>query len=140
MDVWGWIVVYAVGLTVLQLLVYRYLLNNGGSLTRRVGTPFGDGDRDAPLSNRSSGSNGSARQPGSPSSGEVDPDGGSVPSSVLNSWSSDEAYVPRRPDRDDAAESTGPGHRRCPYCGAENEPDETFALCWNCTRELRNAS
>lgn len=28
MDPWGWIVVYAVGLAVLQLLVYRYLLNS----------------------------------------------------------------------------------------------------------------
>lgn len=26
MDAWGWIAVYAVGLTVLQLVVYRYLL------------------------------------------------------------------------------------------------------------------
>ncbi|RDZ64136.1 hypothetical protein C5B90_13650 [Haloferax sp. Atlit-12N] len=29
MDVWGWIVVYALGLTLLQLLVYRYLVNGG---------------------------------------------------------------------------------------------------------------
>lgn len=30
MDAWGWIVVYAIGLTVLQLAVYRYLLGGEG--------------------------------------------------------------------------------------------------------------
>lgn len=29
MDAWGWIAVYAIGLTVLQLVVYRYLLDGG---------------------------------------------------------------------------------------------------------------
>ncbi|MFC7202892.1 hypothetical protein ACFQJC_05155 [Haloferax namakaokahaiae] len=29
MDTWGWIVVYALGLTLLQLLVYRYLVTSG---------------------------------------------------------------------------------------------------------------
>lgn len=37
MDVWGWIVVYALGLTVVQLLVYRYLTTDNQPF-ERVGT------------------------------------------------------------------------------------------------------
>lgn len=35
MDVWGWLIVYAVGLGVLQLLVYRYLADDGVTEGRR---------------------------------------------------------------------------------------------------------
>lgn len=43
MDAWGWIAVYAIGLTVLQLVVYRYLLDDdeGVQYEGRFG---GDGD------------------------------------------------------------------------------------------------
>lgn len=43
MDAWGWIVVYAIGLTVLQLVVYRYLLRGDDGV--QYETKFGsDGD------------------------------------------------------------------------------------------------
>ena len=43
MEVWGWIIVFAVGLTALQLLLYRYLLGPGNvsAETRRL---VGDGE------------------------------------------------------------------------------------------------
>ncbi|RDI72079.1 DUF7577 domain-containing protein [Halopelagius longus] len=41
MDAWGWIVVYAIGLTVLQLVVYRYLLDGDEGVQGGFG---GDGD------------------------------------------------------------------------------------------------
>jgi hypothetical protein len=122
MDIWGWIVVYAVGLTVLQLLVYRYLLNNGGSMTRRVGTPFREDDRDASWSN-GPGSNPSRKGPTSGPGDDVERDSTSTP--ALDARSYVDARTP-----DDA------GDRRCPHCGAENEPDEAFSHCWNCARAL----
>jgi ribosomal protein S14 len=131
MDVWGWIVVYAVGLTLLQLLVYRYLLNNGGSVTRRVGTPFGENDRDTSWSS-SSGSNPSQSNGPSSRTGE-DADGGTVPARSLDAWPRSDQH-----DRHAASEParTSAGSRRCRHCGVENESDETFTLCWNCAREL----
>jgi hypothetical protein len=132
MDVWGWIVVYAVGLTLLQLLVYRYLLNNGGSLTRRVGTPFGDGDRETSFSNASSGSNSPSRRNGSaPRPGEVDAGADSGPATAATDRRSRDP--PASPDR---ADPDTPRGRRCPHCGAENEADDAFSFCWNCAREL----
>jgi hypothetical protein len=134
MDVWGWIAVYAVGLTLLQLLVYRYLLNSGGSLRRRVGTPFsdGDGERDASWMDGSSsppGDSGSARSPG-----DDDTAGRDVPSSRgLDAWPKERAHVASRP-QPRPAETDG---RPCRHCGAVNEADQTFTRCWNCTSELR---
>ncbi|MFC6823947.1 DUF7577 domain-containing protein [Halopelagius fulvigenes] len=45
MDAWGWIVVYAIGLTVLQLVVYRYLLSDDEGVTYEGG--FGSDGEDA---------------------------------------------------------------------------------------------
>lgn len=126
MDVWGWIVVYAVGLTVLQLLVYRYLLNSGGSLTRRVGTPFGDGDGDSTVSNGSSRQHGN-RPPDAP--GDADRDATPSPAPGVAAWPEEHPRVRR-------AEPVATDGRRCPHCGVENERDETFTRCWNCTGEL----
>jgi hypothetical protein len=130
MDVWGWIVVYAVGLTLLQLLVYRYLLNNGGSLTRRVGTPFGDGERDASVPNGSSGSSNSSGSNGPSGAGDADGEP-RVHSRRRHSWARDDVHVPGQAGGMDQTNA-----RRCPHCGAENELDATFSRCWNCTREL----
>ncbi|KAB1193095.1 MULTISPECIES: DUF7577 domain-containing protein [Haloferax] len=98
MDVWGWIVIYALGLTLLQLLVYRYLVN-GGEPTMSDGT-----GRDADRMDR-----------------YVHPE-------IAASFD----------DRSRMGVRTTPtGERICPECGAENEADTTFDLCWNCTRRLR---
>ncbi|AHZ23044.1 hypothetical protein E6P09_01895 [Haloferax mediterranei ATCC 33500] len=98
MDVWGWIVIYALGLTLLQLLVYRYLLN-GGEPT--IGDSSG---RDSDRSER-----------------YVHPE-------IAASFE----------ERSRTGVQTTPtGERICPNCGAENEADTTFDLCWNCTRRIR---
>lgn len=136
MNVWGWIVLYAAGLTLLQLLIYRYLLNNRGSLTRRVGTPSGDGD--AAWSDRTSDSREGSPPKGSSSAGDGDGKSGSIPSSSPPDRpagrgvpSLEDGTAPVEPKHPEAGEN-----RRCPHCGAENEPDGTFTRCWNCTREL----
>ncbi|WP_416840144.1 hypothetical protein [Haloferax sp. DFSO52] len=97
MDVWGWIVIYALGLTLLQLLVYRYLVN-GGEPT------MGDGvGRDSDRMDR-----------------YVHPE-------IASSFE----------DRSRTSVQVTPtGERICPECGATNEADTTFDLCWNCTRRL----
>jgi hypothetical protein len=134
MDVWGWIAVYAVGLTLLQLLVYRYLLNSNSSLTRRVGTPFGDrdGDGDRPWSNgsRGSGPPESTRSPRPPDSSHDDRQNANAPTDrrPVDAWpAADTANAPDAPD--------GSG-RTCRNCGATNESDETFSHCWNCAHQL----
>ena len=132
MDAWGWIAVYAVGLTVLQLLVYRYLVQNGGSLTRRVGTPFGD----TSVSNRSSGASGQSSRRGR---GSPDPNQNRTPPGALDAWPREDDGGPQRGDRTRANEPPSADHedgRACPHCGAMNEADETFSLCWNCARDL----
>jgi hypothetical protein len=134
MDVWGWIVLYAAGLTLLQLLVYRYLLNNRGSLTRRVGTPSGD----AAWSDRTADSRAGTPSKDSSSAGDGDRESGSVPSSSPPDRSAGRSV----PSLEDGGAWVEPkqlgvtGNRRCSHCGAENEPDATFTRCWNCTREL----
>lgn len=77
MDSWGWIAVYAVGLAALQLLVYRYLLDDGDD----VGYDRVFGDRDDRPDSVASGSDrgGPVRAPrlaASPNRGE-DARGGS---------------------------------------------------------------
>jgi hypothetical protein len=125
MDVWGWVLVYVVGLTVLQLLVYRYLLRDGGSLTQHLGTPSGDNDHEAPWSQGSTGPN---RSVGGPADSDAEPDDAPP---AMDAWPEDDAYVPPGPTRPDTTNG-----RRCPHCGAENETDEAFTHCWNCTRAL----
>lgn len=134
MDVWGWIAVYAVGLTLLQLLVYRYLLNSGRSLTQRVGSPFGDeSDRDTSWVDGSS--NPTSNSNSSRSSGDHDHRGGrDSPPSVrgLETWPQAPASV-THPSSTDPSATDG---RPCRHCGVVNELDTTFTRCWNCTREL----
>jgi hypothetical protein len=130
MDVWGWIAVYAVGLTLLQLLVYRYLLNSRRSMTRRVGTPFGDGEADGnrPWSN---GSSGSTERPASSRPSERVRRGESRPNTnapPVDAWPAAEQSAATAPD--------GSVGRPCDHCGAVNEADETFDHCWNCARPL----
>ncbi len=43
MEAWGWIIVFAVGLTALQLLLYRYLVGRGDVPGEARGL-VGDGD------------------------------------------------------------------------------------------------
>ncbi|WP_425504775.1 DUF7577 domain-containing protein [Salinigranum marinum] len=97
-------------------------------MTRRVGTPFGENDRDSSWSSGSSGSNPS--QSNGPSRTGEDADGGAVPPRSLDAWPRSDQHAATEPAR------TSAGSRRCRHCGVENESDETFTLCWNCAREL----
>ena len=56
MEAWGWIVVFAVGLTALQLLLYRYLAGeeNVSGKTRGLVGNGDDSNRTTPNSERSS--------------------------------------------------------------------------------------
>lgn len=108
MDAWGWIVVYAIGLTVLQLIVYRYLL--GGDDGVQYETTFGgDGDDAA---------KGDSRVRTAPRGHDA------VGVSLLQPVES----ADRTSDR--------PNARLCPRCGVENEPDRAFDRCWNCVGRL----
>jgi hypothetical protein len=106
MDAWGWIVVYAIGLTVLQLLVYRYLLSDREDV--RYEPAFGESDETA-TPDSSTRATRRARDPVGP---------------------------PRRPTDARGRGGRPPDARLCPHCGAENEPDRTFDRCWNCAERL----
>ncbi|ADQ66084.1 hypothetical protein C499_10164 [Halogeometricum borinquense DSM 11551] len=107
MEAWGWIVVYAIGLTILQLLVYRYLLNNGGEVGYDGVVGDSDDRPDGPVAH--GGERGSI---------------GRSPRLVAS---------PNAPANERDDQSTG---RYCPHCGSENEPDHTFDRCWNCANRL----
>jgi hypothetical protein len=112
MDEWGWVVVYAVGLALLQVLVYRYLWRRGGS-------PAGESVRrwyDEPRQRADARSQSRSR-----------PRSGRPP---VEAVAPDEAVDPR------SGPPTEADGRRCPHCGAENEPDATFDRCWNCATRL----
>ncbi|WP_394350154.1 DUF7577 domain-containing protein [Salinigranum salinum] len=99
-------------------------------MTRRVGTPFGDGERDASVPNGSGSSNSSGSN-GPSGASDADGERGRAHSRRRYSWARDDVHVP------DQVGGTDPTNaRRCPHCGAENELDATFSRCWNCTREL----
>lgn len=110
-EVWGWVVAYAVGLALLQVLVYRYLWRRGGS-------PTGESVRrwyDEPRQRADSRSRSRSRP------GRHAPDPAST---------DDEAVEPG------GGSPVAASGRRCPHCGAENELDETFDRCWNCANRL----
>ena len=124
MDIWGWIVVYAIALTVLQLLVYRYLSNRGGGTLADGSGMFGR-DSDAErldYADRSLVNDSSSTGPQTDRRSEL----GTHPEPG-NRYGA--------PVRQDGPDADVEG-RRCPHCAAVNEPDTTFSLCWNCTQRL----
>jgi hypothetical protein len=136
-EVWTWIVVYAIGLALLQVLVYRYLWQRGGSPAGEAPRRWHDG---------ASGRQRTESRPGGVgrSGGETRPDAGrstpdESPDGVVDGGvaaTRSESASPPEPDLAVdrlASDSTG---RICSDCGAENEPDETFSHCWNCASRL----
>ncbi|WP_129112807.1 zinc ribbon domain-containing protein [Halegenticoccus tardaugens] len=120
MDIWGWIVVYAVGLAVLQLLVYRYLWNRDEPFAER-GRPTSEreaSDRE-PLDDR--GRHERARRERIRRE-QADPLGRAM-------WRAPLESPPNAGDEPAAV-------RRCPHCGEENEPDPAFTFCRNCAQRL----
>jgi hypothetical protein len=117
-GLWSWIAVYAVGLVVLQVLVYRYLWRRQGSVATDYTALREErfGDRDGP-------------RPGEPArSGES-----------ARSGEAARTTEPRRPESasrvENPAAADGSG-RFCPHCGVENESESAFRLCWNCASRL----
>jgi len=112
MDVWGWVIVYAIALALLQLLLYRVFVDNGESVADRGALPRRDAeDADADRGAR-----------------RVDPPRERFEALVGNSMGPHPDAEPLVADPD--------GRRVCPRCGAENEPDAEFDRCWNCTNRL----
>ncbi|WP_224267928.1 DUF7577 domain-containing protein [Haloprofundus salinisoli] len=105
---WGWILVYVLGLVVLQLLVYRYLGGEGGAFA----------EADSAGARRGSGGD-------EPTEREIVRDRtGAVNVGPPMSTATAEAF----------RESTT--ERVCPHCGVENEPDTTFTFCRSCAQRL----
>ena len=110
MDVWGWIAVYAVGLALVQVLLYRYLLNRSDSTAEGQGLFVGDPEEfeyDRVRGHALAGDRGRERL----------------------------ELLPHDERRRLSGVAPGEG-RPCPRCGAENEPDDTFTRCWNCAGPL----
>jgi hypothetical protein len=106
MDVWGWILVYAVGLALLQVLVYRYLWQQGGSLAGEA--PFSSDTR--------------------PDESRRPRPRDALPTREADSWLD--------MHREEEQEPAGSAIRRCPNCGADNELDQTYTYCWNCVTRI----
>lgn len=106
MDTWGWIAAYAVGLTVLQLLMYRYLARHGDALSGSAALSGGDGDEESRHRSASM-------------------------SPERTYWMDEDHLGSIDRPRDDPADA-----RVCPYCDVENEPERAFARCWNCAGRL----
>lgn len=111
MDLWGWVIAYVVGFSLLQVLIYRYLRERetSGSVER---ASEGSIERTAPPQE-------SWNTDGRRSFGE--------PPYSTDPYVSGEAY------EGDAAVGEG---RHCPRCGALNEPDPAYTYCRECVRPL----
>mgnify|MGYP000424576503 CR=1 FL=1 len=113
MEAWGWIVLYAVVLAVLQLVLYRAFVGDGNSVFDGGGSRHDVEEVEVERGRRP------ADQPGEPF----------------------EAFVGHstrgRTDADaPVAERGRTDEWICSHCGAENERDETFDRCWNCAGRL----
>jgi hypothetical protein len=138
MDAWGWILAYAAGLVVLQVLVYRYLWRRSGPIGSDESGRWRAGGRDHRGDLYVRGRDGDASDGdgadggvGSGSGHAVDdgtsrPDRPGVPATGRE-W----VTAPGR-----GADAADPSPRQCSNCGAENEPDRTFDRCWNCAERL----
>lgn len=111
-GLWSWIAVYAVGLVVLQVLVYRYLWRRQGSVTTDYTALREErfGDRDGRR-------HGDTPRPG-------------------DAARATELPRPEPPTRAGGPTAADGDGRHCPHCGAENGTDSAFRLCWNCASRL----
>lgn len=112
MDLWGWVIAYVVGFSLLQVLVYRYLRGRetAGSVER---SSEGSIEHTAPPRD---GRNADGRRSFGDSSPRSDP--------------------PRTSEETRDANAAAREGRYCPRCGALNEPDPAFTYCQECVRPL----
>jgi hypothetical protein len=118
-GVWVWIVVYAVGLALLQVLVYRYLWQRGGSPAGEAPRRWHDDPRQRP-----------DRRPGTDSGSGSDGQSGGESRAGADVRSVESPYSGTLHG------ATPSDARLCPHCGVENEPDTAFSHCWNCAGRL----
>jgi hypothetical protein len=118
MNLWGWVIAYVVGFSLLQVLIYRYLSGRGNE-----GTPDRSGERaverTAPSGEHWNGEGASAV--GEPPHG-TDPPHGADPLYAAGETGESDAPTPRG--------------RHCPRCGALNGTDSAFTYCRKCIRPL----
>ncbi|PSQ24758.1 hypothetical protein BRD01_03235 [Halobacteriales archaeon QS_8_65_32] len=119
MELWGWVVAYVVGFSLLQVLIYRYLR-----------------DRDDAGTNATSGERSLERT--APPREHPNTDRG--PAVGESSHGIDSPDAPGNADRGDghrdrvrAASTSG---RHCPRCGTLNDVDPGFTYCRECVRPL----
>lgn len=116
MNLWGWVLAYVVGFSLLQVLIYRYLSgrDEGGANARSGERAL---ERTTPRGEQWPSEGGSTvgepPQGADPlsTSGELDP-------------------------RDARSTPQGPQGRHCPRCGALNDAAGAFTYCRNCIRPL----
>lgn len=112
MDLWGWVVAYVVGFSLLQVLIYRYLRDRGNT-----GTGGSSGERTIertapPRERRSTEGRSTVADP---------------------SHEADRLHTTGTTEDERVASVSG---RHCPRCGTLNEPDPTFTYCRECVRPL----
>ena len=111
MNLWGWIIAYVIGFSLLQVLIYRYLRGRdngtGGSASER------SFERTAPPREHGGADRGSAV--------------------TEQSLAADPLYTASEPGTRGPSMSSG---RQCPRCGTPNELDPTFTYCRECVRPL----
>ena len=112
MNLWGWVLAYVVGFSLLQVLIYRYLsgrkegqanARSGERATART-TPGGE----------------QWASEGHPTGGEPTPE--TDPCASREAGEQDDRSTPRS--------------RHCPRCGTLNGADGAFTYCKNCIRPL----
>jgi ribosomal protein S14 len=112
MNLWGWVLAYVVGFSLLQVLIYRYLSGRKeGQANARSGERALE--RTTPRGEQWAGE-------GHPTGGEPAPE--TNPS------------VSR--ETDERAARSAPRNRHCPRCGTLNGADGAFTYCKNCVRPL----
>jgi hypothetical protein len=132
MDLWGWLAVYVVGLTLLQFLLYRFVRDGDGGVRNDYlddGTAEGDsGGR------RGIGPGQRGRSGTTPSDSRRDKRGRHE---RPRDDRADPPAGPRFESRRPQAVETTDGGRICPHCGTENhDPDGTYRYCEHCVQPM----
>lgn len=112
MNLWGWVIAYVVGFSLLQVLIYRYLRGRGDG-----GAGASSGER--------------AMERTAPPRERWNTDGSSTVGDPPHRV--DPLYASGEINSDTAASTQG---RHCPRCGTLNEPDPIFTYCQECVRPL----
>jgi ribosomal protein S14 len=112
MNLWGWVIAYVVGFSLLQVLIYRYLRGRGDG---------GAGDSASEH----------AIERTTPPHERWNTEGRSTVGDPPHG--ADPLYASKEVGESEAATPEG---RHCPRCGALNAADGAFSYCRKCVRPL----